>query len=86
MSGDKREGIYDKYEVARNDGADQPGHKHHGCALFVLDLTHDVHARRAAIAYVNSCRAAGFEKLADDLAAMVEKAGGRPRGRSLPRR
>ena len=47
-------GIYQKYRVERVDGRDRPGHKHEGCALFVLDLTHDPAARAAAIAYARA--------------------------------
>jgi len=42
-----------KYTVTRSDGRDHPGQKHAGCALFVLDLTHDPHARVAALTYAN---------------------------------
>ena len=77
---DKREGIYDKYTIKRNDGADAPGHKHQACALFVLDVTHDPIARDAARAYAARARHDGFTKLADGLDAMVDEAyeGGKP--------
>lgn len=39
--------MYGKYEVRRADRRDEPGEKHADCKLFVLDLTHDVHARAA---------------------------------------
>lgn len=42
-----------KYEVQRTDGRDRPGQKHAGCVHFVLDLTHDPHARVAALTYCN---------------------------------
>lgn len=62
-----------KFLVQRADGRDAPGERHFGCEYFVLDLTHDVHARRAALAYANSARADGYQKLADELAALVER-------------
>lgn len=59
-------GLYDKYIVKRTDGSDGPGAKHDGCEYFILDLTHDPHARRALIAYANSCQAER-PQLADDI-------------------
>lgn len=55
MAADKR-GLYSKYKISRNDGQDHPGKKHENCELFVLDLTHDRHARRAAWEYATLCR------------------------------
>jgi len=41
-----------KYQrPVRLDGTDQPGGKHDGCRLFVLDLTHDGAARVAVARY-----------------------------------
>lgn len=48
-------GLYEKYEIKRIDGRDEPGQKHDGCALFVLDLTHDPAARKALRQYARSC-------------------------------
>ena len=45
-------GVYHKYSVVRVDGRDsKPGGKHFDCEYFVLDLTHDPAARKAAIKY-----------------------------------
>jgi len=41
--------------VKRSDGRDGPGEKHEHCDYFVLDLTHDEHAKAAIIAYANDC-------------------------------
>lgn len=40
-------GLHAKYDVRRTDGRDQPGQRHHGCFLFVLDPDHDPAARAA---------------------------------------
>ena len=45
------EGLGQKYVVTRIDGRDTPGEKHDGCQYFVLDLTHDIAAREAAMQY-----------------------------------
>ena len=46
-------GLYDKYEIRRNEGGDvEPGDKHYKCRYFVLDLTHDPLAKAAIIAYL----------------------------------
>lgn len=63
-------GLYRKYDVRRVDGTDQPGGKHDGCDLFVLDLTHDEHARYAAWMYALSCQRE-FPELAADLIAKL---------------
>lgn len=69
--GDKSRGIYGKYHVSRVDGSDTAGGKHCNCDLFVLDLNHDPHARRAAIAYADSAQAGGYHSLAKDLRELV---------------
>lgn len=46
-----KQGLYRKFEVSRTDGSDQPGGKHDGCEYFVLDVTHDPHAKTALAAY-----------------------------------
>lgn len=72
---DRARGLYGKYSVVRRaDGADEPGGKHDGCALFVLDLTHDPHARVAALSYADSAEADGYGRLADDLRERVADA------------
>lgn len=63
---DREKGLYQKYHVQRVDGSDAPGGRHDGCEYFVLDVTHDPHARRALIAYANSCQHE-FPQLADDI-------------------
>jgi hypothetical protein len=70
---DKGRGLYDKYTVRRNDREDRPGYKHDGCQLFVLDLTHDPHAREAAQTYADTCFAE-FPELSRDLTAAIAKA------------
>jgi hypothetical protein len=59
-------GLYNKYSVIRNDGKDSQGCKHANCFLFVLDATHDPHARKALEAYIESC-SKDFPELANDL-------------------
>ena len=59
-------GLMDKYRVERRDGSSEPGGKHHGCEYFVLDLTHDPHARAALLSYAASCEAE-YPVLAADL-------------------
>lgn len=51
------QGMYLKYHVYRADGTDRPGGKHHGCQLFVLDVTHDPYAKAALQAYAQACKA-----------------------------
>jgi len=70
--GDKSRGFFGKFSVKRTDGKDAPGEKHDGCQYFVLDLTHDVHARVAARAYAVSCEEDGYQLLAKDLLALVD--------------
>lgn len=71
---DKDRGLYCKYSrIERSDGQSAPGGKHHGCQLFVLDLTHDQHAIPAILAYADSCEADGFTALAADLRAIVRE-------------
>lgn len=48
-------GLYGKFNVTRTDGKSAPGQRHHGCDYFVLDVTHDPHAKPALAAYANSC-------------------------------
>ena len=65
-----------KYDVRRVDGRDKPGQKHAGCAVFVLDLTHDPHARVAALTYANRIEETR-PRLARDLRLKVMAAEGR---------
>lgn len=71
MSDAKHTGLYGKFRVQRTDGRDAPGEKHDGCSYFVLDLTHDEHARAAALAYAESCECDGWGRLARDLRQRV---------------
>lgn len=64
--GDKTRGLYKKFLVIRTDRSDELGGKHHRCQYFVLDCTHDPHARAALEAYEKSCRAT-HPLLADDI-------------------
>lgn len=65
---DHSKGLYCKFDVSRMDNRDRPGHKHHGCEYFVLDLTHDKHAAPALLAYATSCQEE-YPALAADLFA-----------------
>lgn len=47
--------LHDKFRVSRTDGTDAPGGRHDGCEYFVIDVTHDEHARRALAAYADAC-------------------------------
>jgi hypothetical protein len=70
---DKNRGVYDKFMVARADGQSESGKKHYGCFYFVLDCDHDPHAMPALLTYADSCEAAGFKKLAEDLRNLVDE-------------
>ena len=64
---DKQRGLYTKYlPIERWD--DSPKHKN--CEYFVLDLTHDSFARKAALIYAIFC-AEEYPKLAADLTSLV---------------
>src|ERR1043166_8738506 len=73
--GDKSKGLYPdgKFVVLRKDGTDAPGGKHDGCQYFVLDVTHDPHARPALRAYAGSARADGYDLLANDIEQQMIK-------------
>lgn len=64
----RQRGLYHKFYVERVDGSSQPGGKHHGCDYFVLDLTHDPHAKATILAYADSCEV-DYPALARDLRA-----------------
>lgn len=64
------QGIYEKYIVKRTDGTDEPGGKHHGCELFVLDLTHDPVARKAARKYADLTP---NKELSEDIMAKINE-------------
>lgn len=63
---DRNRGLYRKFNVTRTDGSSEPGGKHYGCEYFVIDMTHDAHARAALLAYADSCEAQ-YPMLARDL-------------------
>jgi len=69
---DRNAGLYKKYIVERTDGSTEPGGKHEKCFTFVLDIHHDVHARRALHAYMRSCEE-DFPALARDLATVLNE-------------
>lgn len=62
----KKTGLFKKFDVRRYDCSDEFGGKHYGCRYFVLDLTHDKHARAAMLAYAESCKEE-YPLLADDI-------------------
>lgn len=66
--GDKSRGLYNKFNVTRTDGSSEPGGKHDGCEYFVLDITHDPHAKAALLAYAESCKT-DYPLLSHDLRA-----------------
>lgn len=68
---DQTKGIYRKFNVSRVDGRDQPGGDKHGAEYFVLDMTHDPHARAALLAYAVSCRG-DYPALSRDLLAKCD--------------
>lgn len=61
-------GLYNKFFVQK---VEDPDGKHANCRYFVLDLTHDPHARSAAEEYVNSCFP-DYPTLAADLLAVLD--------------
>lgn len=73
MDDNRSLGLYDKFRVTRTDGADGPGGSHVGCDYFVLDITHDPHAKAAILAYADSCEADGYTVLAADLRAKIAR-------------
>lgn len=70
--GDRAKGLYQKFHVERRDGKSAPGAKHHGCEYFVLDMTHDLFAIPAVLAYVEACKRE-YPLLAKDLLAKLPK-------------
>jgi hypothetical protein len=63
--GPSTDGLHGKYIVNRTDKRDEPGERHYLCRYFVLDLTHDIHARPALLAYAESIRKVNPELAAD---------------------
>ncbi len=70
MSSKNDIGVYRKFRVERTDGGSAPGQKHDGCEYFVLDTTHDPHARAALLAYADSCESK-YPTLARDARRMA---------------
>lgn len=66
-------GLGSKYHVVRLDGSDVTGAKHHGCSLFVLDLTHDPAARAALIAYCAAARVSRPQLVAELIKTYLEE-------------
>jgi len=62
--------IFEKFKVERTDGGHLPGRKHHGCFYWVLDVTHDPHARAALVTYEMACRLT-HPQLADELRHLI---------------
>lgn len=62
------QGLYSKFDVRRVDGSSEPGGKHHDCEYFVLDMTHNQHARAALRAYADACASTHPELSADLIA------------------
>jgi hypothetical protein len=71
--GDKTRGIYKKFLVSRFDKTDELGGKHHRCQYFVLDCSHDPHAKAALEAYEKSCREE-YPLLAKDIRTILDTA------------
>ncbi len=63
----RHQGLINKFKkVERADGSSAPGGRHDGCEYFVLDIDHDPHARKALLAYADSC-GGEYPELAADL-------------------
>ena len=67
---DTKHGLYDKFQVRRNDGSSGPGGKHEHCRYYVLDLDHDRFAPWAINAYALACETE-YPELAKDLKMYV---------------
>lgn len=61
----EQQGLFRKFTVSRTDGSDAPGGKHCGCEYFVLDVTHDPHAKAALAAYADAVEATHPQLAAD---------------------
>lgn len=77
----EQQGMFSKFEVYRTDRSDAgPGCKHYGCDYFVLDTTHDQHAKAALTAYADAVESTHPELAADmrarySLAALATQPG-----------
>ena len=81
---DRGRGLYQKFVAYRADGSSGPGGKHEGCALFVLDVDHDEHARPALAAYANAV-AGEYPQLAEDIFAKLRSMPAPPVDDPVPR-
>lgn len=61
----EHQGLFRKFTVSRTDGSDAPDGKHYGCDYFVLDVTHDPHAKAALAAYADAVEATHPQLAAD---------------------
>jgi hypothetical protein len=73
--GNKRRGLYHKFNIERTDGTSALGGKHESCDYFVLDLTHDPHAIPAMLAYAKSAKKDGYEELFLDIMRKLPSTG-----------
>lgn len=69
----EQQGLFRKFVVCRTDGSDAPGGKHDGCDYFVLDVTHDKHAKAALAAYATAVEQS-HPQLAEDMRDRYELA------------
>lgn len=65
----RAEGLMRKFKVERLTPSSR-GINHDRCQYFVLDISHDPHARNAALAYADSCEPE-YPNLAADLRSIV---------------
>lgn len=70
--GQRRRGIYDKYEVRRRDGRDGPGRDREDQVIFVLDIRHDPYARQAAALYA-AAASQEYPELSADLRKLLRE-------------
>lgn len=69
MSDKHAQGLMRKFKVERLTPSSR-GIDHNDCHYFVLDITHDPHARDAALAYADSCQHE-YPNLAADLRSIL---------------
>lgn len=65
-------GLYHKFKVTRTNGSSAPGERHENCEYFVLDCTHDPHAKEALRAYAASCTK-DYPQLAIDIYELIDR-------------
>lgn len=66
----QQKGFYNKYIVNRTDLRDLPGRDRANPKYIVLDITYDLHARVAALAYADEVEN-DYPELADDIRKIV---------------